>query len=86
MFHVKIESWRFSFSPIFPPLSDDIGEIYPISRIVQEVKDQQDYGTALSQETYYQVSLIPRLSPSLSLAMLQTMEARRGSGDTRAEL
>ena len=50
--------------PIFTPRSEDIAEIYPISRIVQEVKDKQDYGTALSQETYYQVSLVPR--PSLT--------------------
>ena len=57
--------WRLKVEgSLSPSLSDDIGEVYPISRIVQEVKDKQDYGTALSQETYYQVSLIPRPSPS----------------------
>lgn len=63
--------------PIFTPRSEDIAEIYPISRIVQEVKDKQDYGTALSQETYYQVS--PISMPSPSFLSLTGLAASNGS-------
>ena len=41
---------------LFPSFySDDVGEVFPISWIVQEVKDQQGYGSALLQEAYHQV-------------------------------
>ena len=37
--------------------SDDVSELYPISRIEQEVKGEKDiYGPGSLQDTYYQVS------------------------------
>lgn len=44
-----------AFLPLLPPSSDDVGELYPISRIIWEVKEQKEYGSAVLQETYYQV-------------------------------
>lgn len=36
--------------------SDDVSELYPVSRIEQEVKSEKDiYGPGSLQDTYYQV-------------------------------
>ena len=40
------------------PRRQDVGELYPIPRIVQEIKDQKElYGVIHIHETYYQVGV-----------------------------
>ncbi len=40
-------------------ISDDVTEVYPMSRIVQEASSQKDlYGQGNLQETYYAVSCL----------------------------
>ena len=44
------------FSIAFTLSSEDVEEVYPVPRIVQQIKEQKDvYGTIDFHETYYQV-------------------------------
>jgi len=52
---VREASLKLKPSFLYFPSSDDVGELYPISRIIWEVKEQKEYGSAVLQETYYQV-------------------------------
>ena len=45
-----------SFAITFPLSSEDVYKVYPVLRIMQQIKEQKDvYGTIDFHETYYQV-------------------------------
>jgi hypothetical protein len=49
---------------IFVIHSDDVSELYPVSRLEQEVKGEKDiYGPGNLQDTYYQVLLSMGIVP-----------------------
>jgi len=50
--------------------SEDVGEVYPISRIKEEGKTQKDlYGQGSQQETYYAVSHFPASPVSAAIVV-----------------
>ena len=56
---VSYSRYIYEFILLFLYCSDDVSELYPVSRLEQEVKGEKDiYGPGNLQDTYYQVIVL----------------------------